>query len=118
MFSGSLYGGTGYTRERKLLRSVDDHSVGQIVRGKSDRDPVAEDDSNAELSHAATELGAHGSRVGRHLKLSASENLCDHTVELDVILSGLALVVPILAAFPLSAALTFTSSACQFVSYR
>ena len=91
-----------------LFGAEDDHPVGQIVGGESNRHSVAEDHSNAELSHATAELSPDfRPSISLDLELTTSEHIADEAIELDVVIALLIAVAieiaPLLLA-PLSAA--------------
>ncbi len=88
--------------------------MGQIVGGKRDRDVIAEDHADAELSHSPTELGAYGTRVGLNLELSTGEDVADNALELDVIVT-LILTVKV-AVLPSASAASLLS--CQTILLR
>ena len=57
---------------------MDDQPVSWIVRGDRDRHPIAEDDADAEASHAAAEAREEGvSSVRLHGEIAASQDF-DH----------------------------------------
>jgi hypothetical protein len=69
--------------------AVDDHAVREVVRRKGHRHPVAENDADAVLAHAATQLGANnGARVGLYLELTSGEDLRNYAIELYMVIAS------------------------------
>jgi hypothetical protein len=70
------------------LQAVRDHPVRQVVRGQGHGHAVTEDDADAVLAHAATELGTHfGTGIGLHFKLPAGVDVGDYAIELYMIIA-------------------------------
>jgi len=74
--------------------------VRQIVRGKGDRDPVAEQNPNAELTHPPAELRTDGAaRVELDFELSAGIDLADDPFDLYVVAPVISRSIEV-ASFP------------------
>jgi hypothetical protein len=71
-----------------LFQAVSDHSVRQVVRGQSHRNPIAQNHANAVLTHATAELRTYDrTGVGLHFELPAGEDVGDNAVELYMIIA-------------------------------
>ena len=106
-------------KPQRLLGAVDDKTVSKIVRTYSDCHAIAQDDADAKLSHAATQLSANGGAIIRgHLKLAARENLRNQTVKFNMIVAlVLRLDFLFIAVFAFSAAASSSatwSSSCHY----
>ncbi|MFM2419355.1 MAG: hypothetical protein RL385_4078, partial [Pseudomonadota bacterium] len=73
----------------RSLRSENDHAMAEIVRGKRNRDTVAQNNANAVLAHAPAQTCPYDcSGVCLDLELPAGKDLSDYAVQLDVVVAN------------------------------